>query len=226
MTDIFYSPFFGITLSIAAFQAGILINQKTKLSLLNPYLLSVFICMLFLKIFQIPLEAYRKGGDIVGAMLPFATTMLAVSAYRQMHLIKKYLFPILAGCLIGALTSWFSVKLLCNLFGISDQLTISSLLPKSSSTPFAMLISEKIGGDPSLAAAAVAVTGIFGGVFGPVLAKLYKIENPMAVGTAIGVSSHAIGTARAHDLGETHGAMSGVALCVTGIITTLISIIF
>ena len=224
VSEIFFSPFFGITLSIIAFELGLFINRKTKLSILNPYLISVFICILIMVVFDIPLEAYQKGGNVIAAFLGPATAVLAVSMYRQMHLLKKYIIPIVAGCFTGALTSWISVSLLSRVFNIPDVLTFS-LLPKSVSTPFAIVISEKIGGIPSLTVAAVAVTGIFGGVFGPMLARLYRIKNPLAIGVAIGASSHAIGTSRAIELGDIQGAMSGVALCVTGIITVILSLI-
>lgn len=224
MTAALYSPFWSIALSIAAFEIGIFVNRKTKLSFMNPYFIAVFVCMLFIKIFSIPMDAYRAGGSIISALLPPATAFLAVSMYGQLQLLKKYFVAILTGCLVGALTAWISVTVLCHVFKIPNEITLS-MLPKSVSTPFALAISEKLGGVRSLTAAAVAVTGITGGVFGPTIARLCRVENPVAVGVAFGVSSHAIGTARAIELGDTQGAMSGVALCVSGIFTVIISVV-
>lgn len=67
------------------------------------------------------------------------------------------------------------------------------------------------------------VTGIIGAIFAPLLIKLFRVENPVAAGVAIGACSHAVGTSRAIELGEIQGAMSGLSLCVSGILTVLLS---
>ena len=58
----------------------------------------------------------------------------------------------------------------------------------------------------------------------PLLVKLFRVKDPMAVGLGIGACSHAMGTAKALELGETEGAMSGLAIGVCGLITVVLSL--
>ena len=101
---------------------------------------------------------------------------------------------------------------------------MNSLIPRSVTTPIAMSVSEKLGGISGITVAAVIITGIFGAVAAPLLAKLLHIKNPVGVGVGLGCSCHAIGTARALELGEIQGAMSSIALGVAGMMTVVISL--
>ena len=223
MNEIYSSPFFGIFLSILAFEIGVWINKKTKSAIANPLLIAVILCALVIKIFHIPLESYYVGGNLITVFLGPATAVLALSIYSRFALLKKYFFPILAGTVVGSSVSMGSAYLLCRAFNLDEKLT-RSMLTKSVTTPFAIAISGNIGGVPSVAVAAVVLTGILGAVFAPVLIKLFRVKNPIAVGVAIGTSSHAVGTSKAIELGETEGAMSGIAIGMAGIVTVIISL--
>ena len=108
-------------------------------------------------------------------------------------------------------------------FGLDKSLTVS-LLPKSVTTPIAVSISEPAGGVVPITVAAVIGTGILGGIFAPLLIKLFKVSDPVAAGLAIGASSHAVGTSKAIEIGEVEGAMSGLAIGICGIVTVIVSI--
>ncbi|SCI50329.1 Inner membrane protein yohK [uncultured Clostridium sp.] len=99
-----------------------------------------------------------------------------------------------------------------------------SLLPKSVTTPIAVSIAQPHGGIVPVTVIAVIFTGILGSVLAPVFMRVFKVSDPVAAGVAIGTSSHAIGTAKAIELGEVEGAMSGLAIGICGIITVLFSI--
>ena len=223
MSEVYASPFFGIFLSILTFESGVWINKKTKSAVANPLLIAVILCILVIKIFRIPLESYYVGGDLITVFLGPATAVLALSIYSQFALLKKYFLPILLGTITGSLVSVSSVYLLCKLFHLGDVMT-RSMLTKSVTTPFAIAISQNIGGIPSIAVAAVVMTGILGSVFAPLLIRLFRVKNPVAAGVAIGTSSHAVGTSKAIELGETEGAMSGIAIGMAGIVTVIISL--
>jgi len=223
MSEVYASPFFGIFLSILTFEIGVWINRKTKSAVANPLLIAVILCILVIKIFRIPLDSYYVGGDLITVFLGPATAVLALSIYSQFALLKKYFLPILLGTITGSLVSVSSAYLLCKLFHLDDVLT-RSLLTKSVTTPFAVAISKNIGGIPSVAVAAVVMTGILGSVFAPLLIRLFHVKNPVAAGVAIGTSSHAVGTSKAIELGETEGAMSGIAIGMAGIVTVIISL--
>jgi len=223
VSEVYASPFFGIFLSILTFEIGVRINKKTKSAVANPLLIAVILCILVIKIFRIPLESYYVGGDLITVFLGPATAVLALSIYSQFALLKKYFLPILLGTITGSLVSVSSAYLLCKLFHLDDVLT-RSMLTKSVTTPFAIAISKNIGGIPSVAVAAVVMTGILGSVFAPLLIRLFHVKNPVAAGVAIGTSSHAVGTSKAIELGETEGAMSGIAIGMAGIVTVIISL--
>lgn len=222
MSEIYASPLFGIVLCIFSFEIGLWINRKTHSPLANPLLIAVVICIVVLQIFSIPLESFQQGGDIITMFLAPATAALSLSIYNQLDTLKKNLLPILAGTLTGSITSIGSVIGLCKLFGLDEELT-ASLIPKSVTTPIAMEVSRQHGGIVSITVAAVIVTGIFGAILVPVLIKLFRVRNPVEAGIAIGTCSHALGTSKALEIGETEGAMSGIAIGVAGIITVVLT---
>ena len=215
------SPFFGLTLSALAWCLGVSIQKKTGWVLCNPLVIATALVIVVLTAFHIPLEAYNQGGSIIKLMLGPATAVLALNIYRQRQALKQYFMPVLVGCLVGSVTSVACVLGLCELFAMDGALT-ASLLPKSVTTAIAVGIAESRGGIAGIAAAAVVFTGIIGAVFAPLLAKVFRITDPVAEGLAIGACSHALGTTKALELGEVQGAMSSIAICVCGIFTSVL----
>ena len=220
MSEWLSSPLFGITLSILAYVFGVWINKKLRSPLANPLLIAIILVILFLKLTRIPLSSYQVGSDFIGMFLAPATACLAVSIYNQFALLKKNLLPILAGSAVGSAASMGSVWFLCRIFRLDDQFT-ASLLPKSVTTPIAMGVAEQLGGLTSITVAAVVITGILGAMLAPLLLKLFRVKDPVAAGLAIGACSHAMGTAKALEIGEVEGAMSSIAIGVCGLITVV-----
>ncbi len=223
MSELLYSPLFGLVLSLLTFLFAKWIGSRLKLSVLNPLLLAIVFCIVILQLFGIPLEAYEEGGDMISVFLGPATAVLAYSIYRQFALLKKYFIPVLCGCLAGSITSMASAWLLSELFGLEEDLQ-ASMIPKSVTTPIAIGISEQLGGIPSVTVAVVIVTGIMGSIVCPYLMKIFRIQNRIAAGIAIGTCSHAVGTTKAVEIGEVEGAMSGIAIGVSGILTVVLSL--
>lgn len=222
MSELFASPFFGIALSIVAFSIGVWIQKKTGLVICNPLIIAIVLVSGVLLLFKIPYESYNEGGSIINMFLAPATSCLAVSVYTRMELLKKNWLPILAGCVVGSLTSMGSVFLLCRLFGLDEAMTYS-LLPKSVTTPIAVGIAESHGGISSITVAAVILTGIMGSILAPFLIRIFRVKDSMTAGLAIGACSHAVGTSKAIEIGETEGAMSGLAIGICGIVTVVFS---
>ena len=154
-------------------------------------------------------------------LLSPATVALALSIYRQREILRENFLPVLLGCLAGCCASVGSTLALCRLFGLDDALT-ASLLPKSVTTPIAVELSRQGGGVAAVTIVVVLFTGIAGAALAPAMLRLLRITDPVAAGVAIGTASHGIGTARALQLGKVQGAMSGVAIGVSGIITVLL----
>ena len=217
------SPFFGLALSAAAWCAGCWLQKKTGLLLCNPLLIAAALIIAALSAFGVPYDRYALGGDFIKLMLGPVTAVLALNIYNQRIILKENFLPVLAGCLVGSLTSVGSVLALCRAFRVDEALT-ASLLPKSVTTAIAIGISESRGGVGGITAAAVVLAGLTGAVFAPLFAKLFHITEPVAEGLAIGACSHALGTTRAMELGKVQGAMSSIAICVCGILTSVLAL--
>ena len=224
MSDIFSSPFFGIALSILTFWIGAKIQTQLKSVICNPLLIAILLTSVVLLAFDIPYESYNEGGAIINMFLTPATACLAVSIYTKIQILKENCIPIVVGCTVGSLASMGSVWLLCRLFGLDEAMT-ASLIPKSITTPIAMEVCQSHGGIVPVTVIAVIFTGILGSILAPFLIRLFRVDNPVTAGLAIGACSHAVGTSRALELGETEGAMSGLAIGVCGIITVVVSMI-
>lgn len=223
MSNILTSPLFGILLSIASFAVGLWIQKKAGLVFCNPLIIAIVLIIAVLMIFNIPYESYDKGGSMINMLLAPATACLAVSIYTKIQILKKHWLPILVGCTVGSLTSMLSVYGMCRLFHLDEQMTYA-LLPKSVTTPIAISIAEAHDGFVPITVIAVICTGILGSMLAPVLIKIFRVKNPIAAGLSIGACSHAVGTSKALEIGETEGAMSGLAIGICGIITVLISL--
>ncbi len=224
MSDVFSSPFFGIALSILTFWIGAKIQKQLKSVICNPLLIAILLTSVVLLAFDIPYESYNEGGAIINMFLTPATACLAVSIYTKIQILKENCIPIVVGCTVGSLASMGSVWLLCRLFGLDEAMT-ASLIPKSITTPIAMEVCQSHGGIVPVTVIAVIFTGILGSILAPFLIRLFRVDNPVTAGLAIGACSHAVGTSRALELGETEGAMSGLAIGVCGIITVVVSMI-
>lgn len=216
------SPFFGIIITILSFNIGLLIFNKFKLSILNPLFVGVIIVMGIMKIFNIPLDYYKKGGDMMSLFLAPATIALSYPLYKQINKLKENFIPIIIGSLVGALTAILSVIFLGKALGI-DTLILKSFMPKSITTPLGIELSQVLGGIPAITIFAIVITGITGNIVAPFICKLFKIKSPIARGLGIGISSHAVGTAKALEMGETEGAISALSIVIAGIITFIVA---
>ncbi|MDO4332015.1 MAG: LrgB family protein [Eubacteriales bacterium] len=224
MQELFASPFFGIALSIIAFWIGVKIQKKTGLVICNPLIIAIVLVSAVLLIFRIPYDSYNEGGSIINMFLAPATACLAVSIYTKMELLKKNWLPIAVGAVCGSLASMGSVYLMCRIFKLDEAMT-ASLMPKSVTTPIAVSIAGSHGGIVPITVVAVIFTGILGSILAPALIKVFRVNDAMTAGLAIGACSHAVGTSKAIELGETQGAMSGLAIGICGILTVLFSLV-
>ena len=225
MNELVSSAFFGLTLTVLAYWVGMTIQKKSGLVICNHMIIAAGLIVLVLKGFGISYEQYYVGGSIVNMLLGPATACMALAIYQKRELLKENWLPVLLGCLAGAVTTVVTVLVMSRMFGLSTEMTVS-LLPKSVTTPIASAISESHGGIVSITVAAVIFTGILGNLTAPFLVKLFRVKDPMAAGLGIGACSHAMGTAKAIEIGETEGAMSGLAIGVCGIITAILALGF
>lgn len=223
--SILNTPVFGLILTILSFHIGLFIFKKTKFPILNPLLIGIAIAMSVISFFNIPLDYFRRGGDFMTFLLAPATISLALPLYRQLDKLKKNFIPILIGSVVGAVTAIISTVIIGKILGI-DKLLLISFMPKSITTPIGIELSTVLGGVPAITIFAIVVTGISGNIFAPIICRIFKIKHPVAKGIGIGIASHAVGTAKALEMGEIEGAMSALSIVISGIITFLIAPIF
>lgn len=216
------SPFFGILLSLLAFECALWIQKKTRLLLLNPLLVSILLIILFLILTKIDVSVYQQGGDIIHMFLGPATVVLAVPLYQQLQSLKNYMMPILLGVLIGTIAGMLAI-LICALLFQFEPAIMASLLPKSVTTPIGMEISAQLGGIPSITVLNILVTGILGSMMAEIVFRVFAIKDPIAKGIALGTSAHTVGTSKALQLGHIEGAMSSLAIGVAGLMTVFLT---
>ncbi|MEE0713240.1 MAG: LrgB family protein, partial [Blautia sp.] len=201
------SIIFGAVLSLAAYEIGLLMKKKFKLAILNPLLIGTICVIGFLLIFRIDYKEYNEGAKYISYLLTPATVCLAVPLYEQLSLLKKNFMAVAVGILSGVLASLVSVLALAKLFDLNHQQYVT-LLPKSITTAIGMGVSEELGGLVTITVAVIVITGILGNVIAEFICKVFKIHEPIAKGLALGTASHAIGTAKAMEMGQIEGAMS------------------
>lgn len=219
------SIFFGVFISIITYEIGVLIKKKLKLAIFNPLLISIALIIVFLLAFHIKYNVYESGAQYLSYFLTPATVALAVPLYEQIEPLKKNWKAIVAGILSGALTSALCVLAVALIFQL-DHKQYVTLLPKSITTAIGMGLSEELGGIVTITVAVIVVTGVIGNMFAESICKLFHITDPVAKGIGIGSASHAMGTAKAMEMGEIEGAMSSLSIAVSGLLTVVVSIIF
>jgi len=213
------SPLLGLTLTLLAYQAAVLINKRCNdNALANPVLLAVAALVLLLWATGTPYRTYFDGAQFVHFLLGPATVALAIPLHAQLGRLKRMAGPLLVALLAGSLSASFSAVLIGHLLSASET-TLLSMAPKSVTTPIAMGIAERIGGLPSLTAVLVILTGILGAVGAQGLYALFRINDPAVRGFALGTASHGIGTARAFQIGEEAGAFSALAMGLNGLLS-------
>lgn len=216
------NKFFLIALTFIVFVGAKTLQNRTGVKLLNPILIAMIVIIGFLCTFGIDYNTYQEGGQYIDIWLKPAVVALGVPLYRQLKAIRKQILPLLLAELAGCVVGMVSVVLVAKLMGASKEI-IMSLAPKAVTTPIAMEISSAIGGIPSLTAAVVVCTGIFGGMAGFKIVKLGHISSPMAGGLSIGTAAHAIGTSTAMERSERYGAYSSLGLTLNGLLTAILS---
>lgn len=219
------SVFFGAVISLLAYEFGLLLKKKFKLAIFNPLLIAILCVMGALVVLDIDYDTYNSGGKYISYLLTPATVCLAVPLYQQLTLLKKNLKAVAIGIVSGVLASLVSVFLLAKLFGLSHEEYVT-LLPKSITTAIGMGVSEELGGIVTITVAVIIITGVLGNMIAEVVLKAARIEEPVAKGLALGTSAHAIGTAKAMELGQVEGAMSSLAIAVAGLLTVVVASVF
>ena len=214
-------PLFCIALTFGAFQIGLWCQKKTGSALCNPILIGAALVIGVLLTTGIDPQVYTDRTAGISWLLTPATVCLAVPLYRHLKALKKSLPAILTGVIAGSVASLGFIFLLCRVFALDRQLSVS-LLPKSITTAMGIVLSKNNGGIESLTSVVILITGILGNVLGTTLCKILKLTDPVSQGVAYGTAAHVVGTSRATETDPVAGAVSSLSLVVAGIFTALV----
>ena len=213
--------YFGVLITLIGYFIGVKINKHTGKAYFNPILVGIFFVVLVLSVLKIDYATYKEGAKYISYLLTPATISLAIPLYKQLQLLKDNLKAILIGVFCGVLTSLLSVTIFAFMFSLTHEEFVT-FLPKSITTAIGIGVIEEFGGYVSVGVAAIIITGIIGNIIAVKLLEVCKVTNPIAKGLAIGCSSHAIGTTKAMEIGDVEGAMSSLAIVVSGLITVIL----
>lgn len=219
------SVFFGIILTVITFYIGNLLKRKLKHPLANPILISGMAVIGILVFFDIDFDTYNKGAKYIGFLLTPATVCLAIPLYEEIQHLKNNWLAIMSGIISGIISSAATVFVLSLVFKLGHQEYVT-LLPKSITAAIGMDISKQLDGVVSITVAIIIITGLIGNIMGEFILEKFNIKHPIAKGVAYGASSHALGTSKAMEIGELEGAISGLSLAVSGILTVFAVSIF
>ena len=220
MAEFLQNKLFLIALTFIIYLGSQWLQNKLRIVLLNPILITIMLLIGYLMLFDIDYDVYHEGGDYIEFWLKPAVVALGVPLYRQLETIKKQLLPILVAELAGCLLGIVSVVVTAELFGATRDVIVS-LAPKAVTTPIAMEVSNAMGGITPLTAAVVVCTGIFGNLAGFKIAQLSRVKSPIASGLSVGTASHAVGTAAAMNRSQRWGAFSSLGLTLNGLFTAM-----
>lgn len=217
------TPLLWLTATFGAYLLGVQAQIWAKgAPWVSPVLIAVALLIAALTVTKVSYAAYFDGAQFIHFLLGPTTVALAVPLWRNRQMMRRA-WKAMAGALVaGSLAAIVSTLAIGWAMGASS-LTLASLAPKSVTTPIAMGISEKIGGLPSLTAAAVIATGILGSMVVTPLFNAFGLTDWRARGFAVGVAAHGIGAARAFQVNEIAGAFAGVALALNGLVTALLA---
>lgn len=214
------SPYLWVSLTIGLYLIAAKLQKKWPSPVFTPLLFAIVVIIGLLLILDIPYETYESGSKVIATFVTPATVALAIKLEKNFAYLKQYYKAILTGIVSGVAFHTVLIFVFGLLFKFDAEM-VATLFPKSITTPIAVGVSESLGGIVSLTVAVVVFSGIIGAVIAPSLLKFTKITDPVAQGIGIGTSSHAMGTAKAIEIGEVQGAMSGLSIVVTGIVVVL-----
>lgn len=217
--------FFGVLISVATYELGVLLKKKFKKDFINPLLISIMVTIGILLVGHIDYEVYYEGAKYLSYLLTPATVCLAIPLYEQISLLQKHWKAIMVGIAAGTLTSLCSILAMAMIFGLKHEEYVT-LLPKSITTAIGMGVCEELGGYVTITVAVIMITGVLGNMIAGTVCKIFNINEPIAKGVAIGTSAHAMGTTKAMEMGEVEGAMSSLSIAVAGLMTVVGASIF
>ncbi|GJD96670.1 LrgB family protein [Methylobacterium iners] len=216
------TPLLWLTVTLAAYLVADRIALATnRHPIANPVLLAVILTAGILALTGTPYATYFEGAQFVHFLLGPATVALAFPFYAYRATVMRALLPMLATLLVGSLVAIVSAVTLGLALGVPREVVVA-MAPKSVTTGVAMGIVEGLGGDPTLAAVLVMLTGMTGAILVTPILNLLRLRDMRARGFAAGLAAHGVGTARAFQVSEVAGTFAGIALGLNAFLTAIL----
>jgi predicted murein hydrolase (TIGR00659 family) len=225
INSLFENQPFTLSFVLGIYLASVWLYKKLRISLLHPVLVSILLIIAVLNFLDVEYTSFEKGSFLIDFMLGPSVVALGYGLYEQRAIINQHRISIFTAVFVGSIVSIASVSIIGYCFGASEML-ITSLQPKSVTTPIAILISKQFGGIPALTAVVVVVTGVLGAVAGPYVLDKAGISSRIARGLAMGTCAHGVGTARAVEMGAIEGVISGLSIGLMGLMTSVLIPLF
>lgn len=187
---------------------------------LMPLLLTPFSISGFVLLLHADYQEYLRSTEWLLQFIGPVTVAFAIPIYERRALIRQHWPVLLLGVFAGSFTAILSSWSLSRVVGLDESIRLS-MLPRSISSPFAVKVSLDVGGLPELTAIFVIITGILGAIMGELILKFFSFRSPLARGALFGVGAHAAGTAQAHKIGQTEGAVASLAMILVGLLNSL-----
>lgn len=216
-----HHPLFGVGITLAVYQLSLVLYERTRWVLLQPVLVSMALLIGILLVAGLTYEEYRQSTFLLSVLLGPATVALAVPLFLNLRRIRQLFWPVLITLIIAGTFATVLGVALAWAFG-AERMMLLTLAPKSVTSPIAMLVAEQIGGVAALAAVFVLITGVLGAICGPELLRRVGVRHPAAQGMALGITAHAVGTARALQDSEESGAFAALAMSLMGMLTAVL----
>ena len=212
------SPLLALILTLAAYQVGVLVYERTQLNpLANPVLIAVTLIALAITALDMPYATYFEGAQFVHFLLGTATVSLAVPIYQALPSLRGRVLPLVAALIGGGVTSIVSAVAIARLLG-ADESIVGAMVVKSITAPIGMGVAERIGASPTLTAVFAVTTGILGAALARFVLDALRCREWWQRGFAIGIASHGIGTSRAFSVNPEAGTYAGLAMGLHGVL--------
>ena len=221
MREIVTSDYFIVTLNLVVFTFAQWMIVRLRIKHVNALIISIPLIAAAISLLDIDLETYREGSRVLSFLLGPSVVALGYMIHKNVKQIERNILPLIICVTLGAVVNSLALNLVFRLFDV-DPMIITSLHPKSVTTPIALELSSKLGGVGALTIFSVVFAGMFGSIFGVPLLNILRVDKPIARGAALGAASHAIGTTKAVELGSYEGAVSGLVIGLMGAITAIL----
>ncbi|MEC0184406.1 CidB/LrgB family autolysis modulator [Paenibacillus peoriae] len=185
---------------------------------MSPLLITPVVIILILTLTGVNYRSYNSGAHLLSTLLQPATIAFAVPLYRNFPVLKKHASQIVFSVLSGSVVAVLSSMALAKWMHLDSSL-LSSLIPRSITTPIAMNVSQAIGGNPTVTAVFVILTGLSGLIIGPMIVKLFRIENEVSRGVLLGTGAHGTGTSKAFEFSSLTGTISSISMVLAALFT-------